>query len=219
MERIEVRHKLYGFRKEIKFSADLWQQKGLNPPSGGLYKYCEMRFNACADRLMTAIDEGADRDTIRQILIQALFSFKRTDFIVGDRLVIGNMFFHLSQILNINIRSEISVWFSGKLKSELVRMIKNMVRLIPGTKEILIQSCRHCFALFVFNLKKKHESRKENWLIFKCKKCDQYNLLDLGAGIAKIKFNGIEYVDELQKSEYTEEQALLRMEQIEIFRR
>ena len=57
------------------------------------------------------------------------------------------------------------------------------------------------------------------WYLVKFKNCKELNLLSCGADIKEIKFGNYEYVETLNKNEYTYEQALIRLEQIKIFRK
>jgi hypothetical protein len=58
-----------------------------------------------------------------------------------------------------------------------------------------------------------------SWFVAKCNNCGTLSLISVGPDVKETRFGNYQCVDILRRDEYTYEQALVRLEQIQFFRR
>lgn len=206
------------FRNFNKFSDSAWNNRGLNPSDPGLCQKLELLFNECADNLLDGIKSGADSKALKRILKKGLGKFNKSDYDTEEREFICDYFFQLSDIIKIDVKADLNTWLYGMAANLLFKMnsfLKGKERIL----ETLSQNCTKCDSkLESYILRKEEGIPDHSWFIVQCNGCKEYNLLSLEANIKEYKFGNYKSIESLDKSEFTREQALIRLEQIKLFR-
>jgi hypothetical protein len=86
--------------------------------------------------------------------------------------------------------------------------------------ETLRQPCTKCETdLETYVLRKEKGLAATSFLIVKCNNCEELNLIADKPDIKELRYGNYTYVETLHTDDYSYEQALLRMEQIKVFRK
>ena len=209
---------LIKFKQRDKFSTQAWRSRGLNPSSDELCQHLKQLFNLSAENLINAINADFSSRQLKYVLKQDLSKFNKHDYDTEEKEFIGSLFQELAAIVNINITNNLNNWLYGSLLTTLLKLknILSPVRIIETIK----QPCTNCDTqLESYVMKKEIGIPEYGWYVVKCQNCAVLNLLSCGTDIKEIKFGNYEYVEILQKTDYTYEQALVRLEQIKFFRK
>ena len=122
-------------------------------------------------------------------------------------------------------------WFSNKegsitsifIKLEETLTILKFSEFIKGKEKVietLSQNCTKCKSnLETFILEKDDEIPDSDFLIVKCKSCCEYNLIDKGPKIKRLKFGEYELTEQLSRKDFDLESAKIRLKQIQYFRK
>jgi hypothetical protein len=209
--------RLSEFQQRDLFAAGKWQARGLNPSapelSGGLANF----FHHCARELAGAV--AADNSTRKQkkILTTALAQLNKTHYDTEEREFIVDIFGELAAIIGVDIRAALSRWLNGTVLTSMLAIARALrpERVV----EVLSQPCTQCGILLESQvMRKRADIPDARWMIIRCKNCRELNLLSPGPGIEQLRFGNYEWVESLSRDEYSHEQALVRLEQIRIFR-
>ena len=210
--------KLKVFRQRDKFSVEGWNSRELNPSSDELCERLTFLFNDCADALIEAVGRQCSDRQLKSILTQHLNGLNRRDFDTEEREFIADLFYELSKILNIGFKHKLNSWMYGPVLAGLIGIIA-MIRGKEKVVETLSQDCDSCNTkLETLIFKKRDDVPDFGWDIIQCNSCNEYNLLDKGPNVGYSRGN-YRNVETLSKEEFTEEQALQRLEQIRFFRK
>jgi hypothetical protein len=210
--------KLIEFKQKDKFSTKAWNDRGLNPSSSELCNKLTQLFNSSAENLINAINLKSTSRQLKTTLKQELSKFNKLDYDTEEKEFICDVFHELSTIVDIDFKDDLNKWLYGSVLTILLKLknIINPEKII----ETLKQPCTNCGTqLESYILKKENGILESSFYIVRCKNCKELNLLSCGPNIKQLKFGNYEYVETLNTSEYTYEQALARLEQIKFFRK
>ena len=209
---------LLAFKNRDKFAADVWDKRGLVPSSKELCEKLTDLFDSCADNLIDAVNRSSSEKKLKAVLKSQLSRFNKFDYDTEEREFICDLFLELAAIVNVSFNDNLSKWLYGSLLTALLKINKLIrpERIVETQK----QPCTSCgITLESLIMRKEKGIPDSDWFVVKCKNCNGLNLLSHGPDIKEIRFGNYDWVETLRKAEYTEEQALLRFEQIKIFRK
>lgn len=211
--------KLNAFRKLDKFSTSAWEKRGLNPSDSEMCNRLQNLFNDCADNLIEATNSDFKPRQLKSILKSWLDSVNSSDYDTEEREFICDYFDQISKIVSVDFRDNLNSWLYGKVLNTLFKVtsfFKGQDKII----ETLSQDCTKCGSrLETFIMRKEEGIPDYNWTIIQCNNCNEFNLLSTGPNIKELRFGNYKSIEQLPKTEYTEEQANVRLEQIKFFRK
>ncbi len=205
------------FQEQDLFDAAAWQARGLNPSADDQSRELTSFFHDCAAALAEAVKAGRSGRQLKAILTAALAQLDKARYDTEEREFIADLFGELAAIVGADLRGPVSRWLYGPVLSVLLAVgrLFRPERVI----ETFSQSCTQCGTpLETQILRKRSDIPDAQWMIVRCKQCRELNLLSPGPGVAQLRFGYYEWVESLSKEEYTQEQALVRLEQIRHFR-
>ncbi|HWI94328.1 MAG TPA: DUF4844 domain-containing protein [Flavisolibacter sp.] len=209
---------LTAFKNRDKFSDQAWNNRGLYPPAPEISLKLTTLFNSCADRLIDAVQKNSSEEAIESVLQSQLSNFNQLDYDTEEKEFICELFFELSQILNIDFADHAMTWLYG---SEIASSMREQVEMNPPTVlDTLHQTCPSCgTALDTFILRKQEGIPDFSWNIIQCKNCKDYSIVSFGPNVMEVRPDNYIFVEQLPKSEYTKEQAENRLEQLRDLRK
>ncbi|SFD17598.1 protein of unknown function [Chitinophaga sp. CF118] len=219
MEKLNTINKLLALKRKDKFSAEEWERRGVNPSSSELCEQLTLLFNDALDALIKAVENNASGRQLKSILSQHLSGFSKSDYDTEEREFITDLFYKLASILNIEFKHQLNNWLYGIVLGTLIR-ISSLFRKARVVVETLSQECSNCkIQLDTFILERGDDIPDLCWDIIQCDSCNEYNLLNKGPHIRELRFGNYRWIEQLSKDEFSEEQALVRLEQIKYFRK
>jgi hypothetical protein len=211
--------KLNTFRLQDKFSTFAWEERGLNPSDSEMCFRLQNLFNDCADNLIEAIKSDFNPRQLKTILKNSLDSVNSSDYDTEEREFICDYFDQLSKIVSVDFKDNLNSWLYGKVLNTLFKVtsfFKGQDKIV----ETLSQDCTQCSSKLETFIKRKEEGIPDySWTIIQCNNCNEFNLLSTGPNIKELRFGKYKSIEQLPKTEYTEEQANTRLEQIKFFRK
>jgi hypothetical protein len=211
--------KLKAFRQKNKFSVFAWEQRGLNPSDHEISIRLQDLFNDCADNLIEAINLDFNPQQLKGILKKWLYGVDSSDYDTEEREFICEYFYQLSKIVSVDFKDNLNSWHYGKVLSTLFK-VTSFFKRGDKTIETLTQDCTKCGSKLETFITSKQEGLSDySWTIIQCNDCNEYNLLSIGTNIKAYRFGNYKPIEQLQKTDYTEEQANIRLEQIKYFRK
>ena len=211
--------KLNAFRKLDKFSTSAWEQRGLNPSDSEMCNRLQNLFNDCADNLIEATNSDFKPRQLKSILKGWLDSVNNSDYDTEEREFICDYFDQLSKIVSVDFKDNLNNWLYGKVLNTLLKVtsfFKGQDKIV----ETLSQDCTQCGSKLETFITRKEEGIPDySWKIIQCNNCNEFNLLSTGPNIKEYRFGNYKSIEQLSKTEYTEEQANVRLEQIKYFRK
>ncbi|MBT9395562.1 DUF4844 domain-containing protein [Hymenobacter sp. NST-14] len=211
--------KLNTFRKLDKFSTSAWEKRGLNPSDSVMCNRLQNLFNDCADNLIEATNSDFKPKQLKSILKSWLESVNSSDYDTEEREFICDYFDQLSKIVSVDFKDNLNSWLYGKVLNTLFKVtsfFKGQDKII----ETLSQDCTQCGSKLETFITRKEEGIPDySWTIIQCNNCNEFNLLSTGPNIKELRFGNYKSIEQLPKTEYTEEQANTRLEQIKFFRK
>jgi hypothetical protein len=182
-----------------KFSDSEWGKRGLNPSSSELCEYLENNLNSCLNSLMNCIENKALQKELKKNLSINLGSLNKSNLDTEEKEFICDYYNDISKIVEVDFKNELNNWLYGKLLNSLIKITE----LIKGKEKIietLLQNCTKCTSkLETFILEKDEEIPDSSFFIVKCKSCGEYNLIDKGSKIKRLKFGEYELTEQLSK--------------------
>jgi hypothetical protein len=211
--------KLRDFRSKSKFADSAWEQRGLNPSDPDLCNKMERLLNNCIDSLLLDVENNSSIKVLKNTLVTGLKSFKSVEYDIEEREFICDYFDTLSHIVDINISDNLNDWLYGKGLSSIMK-ISALLKKPDKIIETLSQDCTNCQAkLETFIHERQPDIPETDYMIVRCTNCGEYNLIDNGSGIKRSSFGNYEWVEFLRKTDYDEEKAKIRLEQIKYYRK
>jgi hypothetical protein len=210
--------KLAQFQERDLFSAAAWSARGLNPSGDHLCQELNIFFRSFAEALATALTAGQSKRQVKALFISAFGQLDKNRYDREEKEFIADLFAELAAIVNVDIRYQLNRW----LYDAILAVLLALTRLIKPERVVktLQQPCRQCgTSLETQVLRKDNDIPDYQWLVARCNHCGELNLLSLEPGIRKLHFNNYQRVDVLLKTDYTQEQAQIRLEQIKYFRK
>lgn len=210
---------LHRFLEKDKFSDSIWESRGLNPSSSELCQKMNELLNNCCLELIELSKKGATNKALKKELQNGLSTFNKADYDTEEKEFICDYFLELSQIVDVNFKDELNKWLYGSLLNGMLK-VASIFKGSPNVLETLSQDCTNCNAkLETFITKKEDGIPDFAFDIVKCSSCGEFNMIDKGPNIHSLIFGEYQLVEQLQKSEYSEEQAKARLEQIRYWRK
>jgi len=211
--------KLGNFKDLKKFSNSAWEERGLNPSENEMSDKLEKLFYNCADELINAIKSNFTSRQLKIILNKKLASLNSFDFDAEEREFICDTFEKLSKIVSINFKDNLNGWLYGSVLSNLFKLT-SFLKGKNSFKETLSQDCTKCTSkLETFIVRKQEGIPDYSWKIIQCNTCNEFNLLSTGPNIKELRFGNYKLVEQLSKTEFNEEEAFIRLNQIRVFRK
>lgn len=214
----EILDRLITFKKRDKFSISAWEERGLNPSDSAICNRLQSLFNDCADNLIAAINSDLKPIALKRILKKWLHSVNRSDYDTEEREFICDCFEQLSKIVLVDFKDSLNNWLYGMVLNTLFKVV-SLFRRQETVLETLSQDCTKCSSkLETFIMGKENGIPDHYWTIIQCNNCNEYNLLSMGPNVKAARSGNYKLIEQLSKTEYTEDQANERLEQIKFFR-
>jgi len=210
---------LKAFRNFNKFSNSAWEERGLNPSPNELSEKLEKLFNNCTDELIKAINLNFTPKKYKDILKHSLGSLSSSDYDTEEREFICEYFDKLAKILSIDFKDNLNGWLYGSVLNTFFKVTSFFKGQISN-KKILSQDCTKCESkLETYIIRMQEGIPDYSWKIIQCDNCKEYNLLSTGSNIKELKFGNYKLIEQLSKQDFTEEEAVIRLNQIKVFRK
>lgn len=207
------------FRNFNKFSNSAWEERGLNPSPNELSEKLEKLFNDCTDELIKAINLNFTPKKYKDILKHSLGSLSSSDYDTEEREFICEYFDKLAKILSIDFKDNLNGWLYGSVLNTFFKVTSFFKGQISN-KKILSQDCTKCKSkLETYIIRMQEGIPDYSWKIIQCDNCKEYNLLSTGPNIKELKFGNYKLIEQLSKQDFTEEEAVIRLNQIKVFRK
>jgi hypothetical protein len=209
---------LTAFKDRDKFSGQAWNSRGLYPPDSEISLKLTRLFNSCADTLIDAVRKNSSEKALKSVLQSQLSKFNQLDYDTEEKEFICDLFFELSQILDIDFADNAMTWLYG---SEIASSMRDQVEMNPPTVlDTIHQTCPGCgTALDTFIMRRQEGIPDFSWNIIQCKNCKDYSIVSFGPNVMEVRPDNYIFVEQLPKSEYTKEQAENRLEQVRHLRK
>ena len=202
-----------------KFSYSEWEKRGLNPSASELCEYLENKLNSCLNSLIDKTENNASQKELKKTLNLNLRSLNKSNLDTEEKEFVCDYYNDFSKIVEVDFKSELNNWLYGTLLNLLIKItdvIKGKEKII----ETLVQNCTKCNSkLETFILEKNEEIPDSSFSIVRCKSCREYNLLEKGSKIKRLRFGEYELTEQLAKKDYDLEGAKIRLKQIQFFRK
>jgi len=208
---------LINFRDRDKFCYQAWNERGLNRSSDEMCDELKALFYYTANELITAIESNKSKWKLKQILKGRLATFNKWNYDTEEKEFISDLFFELSQIIDVDFRDNLNKWLYGYVIITFMKVIQFFKP--KKIEESIKQNCTRCNAVMETAFSRKENIPDEKWIIGRCGSCKEFNLFSHGPNIKS--YSCINYIPEeyLPKEEFTYEQALTRLEQVKFFRK
>ncbi|MBS1663741.1 MAG: DUF4844 domain-containing protein [Bacteroidetes bacterium] len=213
-----IHDQLVKFQERNLFSVDAWHARGVNPSADNVSQELTTFFHDCAGALAEEVTAGKPPRQLKKVLTDALDQLDKFRYDTEEREFIADLFKELGDIVGVDIRNAITGWMYGPL----LVILQVILRFLRPERVVAVlhQTCTQCHSsLDLKIMRKKPGIPDAQWLVVRCKHCQELNLLSPGPEAAEMRFGQFEWVDTLSKDDYTYEQALVRMEQIKYFRK
>lgn len=115
--------KLIAFRKQEKFSAKRWNERGLKPSGDEICNRLEAALNQCADGLLELVREDRPPADLKKFLKKSLSAIDSGNYHAGEREFISDLFQDLSAVVQIEIKEDIMEWMYGNDVLALIRKV------------------------------------------------------------------------------------------------
>lgn len=209
---------LIAFKNKEKFSASVWEERGLNPSPAEMCIYLQQFFNDCAARLILAVEKATTTAKLKALLKQQLGELNADDYDTEESEFICDLFYELGQIIGVDIDDALNAWLYGE-HFGFLQKITDMVNK-PKPVETLFSPCTDCAVELETHIIARQESIPHTgWIIGRCNSCNGLNLLSFGKGVKQLEHVNYGVAEILSPSEYNYEQALARLEQVRLHRK
>jgi len=214
-----ILEELKAFRAKDKFSASAWDKRGLIPSDAEMCSRLNDLFNRCADDLIEATEQSPSSRQYRKILKASLSSVNRYQYDTEEREFVCDYYLQLAEMVKVDLKDDLNRWLYGTLSTTFFKVFsffKGKDKVI----ETISRDCTNCGAkLDTFVLQRGDGIPDSGWDVVKCNTCGEYNLLNHGPDVKRLRFGQYKWIEHLRRDEYTEEQARTRMKQIKYFRK
>jgi hypothetical protein len=211
--------KLNTFIQKDKFSTSAWVERGLNPSDDEMCNRLQNLFNGCAKNLIEATNSNYNSKQLRKIFKNWLESVNRSQYDTEEKEFICDYFHELSTIASVEFKNDLNSWLYGKVLNSLFKL-SSFFRGKEKILETLSQDCTKCYSkLETFILRREDNIPDHTWKIVQCNNCNEFNLVSTGPNIKESRFGNYKPIEDLLKTDFTEEQAIIILEQIKYFRK
>ncbi len=215
----DVIQELKGFLKKEKFTSSEWERRGLNPSSPEQCHKMADLINKCCERLIVHCANNKATSILKKELKAGIASFNKSEYDTEEKEFIGHHFLELGGIVDIDFNDDLDKWLYGSFMNGILKLTSALKGKIKKV-EPLSQNCTNCeVKLETFVTKRQAGITNYPFYIVRCNACGEYNMIDHGPNVHSIRFGEYELVDQLPNSEYNEEQARIRLEQLKHWRK
>lgn len=211
--------KLKYLLEKNKFSDSEWEKRGLNPSASELCEYLENNLNSCLNSLIEKIENNAQHKELNKTLSLNLRRLNKSNLDTEEKEFVCDYYNDISKIVEVDFKNELNSWLYGAILNLFIKITE----LIKGKEKIietLVQNCTKCNSkLETFILEKDEEISDSGFFIVRCKSCREYNLIEKGSKIKRLRFGEYELTEQLAKKDYDLEGARIRLKQIQFFRK
>lgn len=209
-----ILEKLEEFKTRNKFSADKWEERGIIPSGEDICSVLQQKFDTVSSSLINALNNDKPAKNLKAILKKGLNYFKIEDYDTEEKEFIGDLFFELAGILQIeDFGKALDRWLYG----EILKKQKPISR--EDAREIRSQPCTKCGVLLeTYATELDDKIPETNWLIGLCNNCKEPNLLRPGGGIKALTAGNYIIIGSPHMQDYTLEQANEMLEQMKNFK-
>jgi hypothetical protein len=216
MENSNLINRLSALKQKDKFSEGEWNRRGLNPSGVECCRQLDLLFNAVLVDLIEGVGSSSD---LKQILSHHLSGFVKSEYDAEEREFIADLFSNVAFIVDVDFAFTLNRWIYGSIVA-IIMKIFSLFKRPAVIVDTLSQECTNCNALLeTFILERGNDIPDLCWDIIQCDSCKEFNLLNKGPHIRQLRFGNYRWIEQLSKSEFNEEQATIRLEQIKYFRK
>ena len=205
---------LQDFRARNKFADAEWAKRGLHPAESHLSARLNGLFNACTDELLREMRRGGREPMLRQVLLTGLGKFDSSGYDTAEKEFIIDHFTGLSELVQVDIKSELSAWRYGTL----LNTMRQTVEVVQGPEEIIethVQACTRCqVPLKTLVLEKQDGLPSAGFAVAQCLACEELNLIEIRSDVKRFRFDNYRVRERLDGQAYAPDQALARLEQL-----
>jgi hypothetical protein len=175
-------------------------------------------ISECVERLVEEVSKKRSKKKKKLILRRYFKKFQRKDYTPEERDLVYENYLELAKIVKVDMKNQLDRWILGL---ELYIAFKTMMAYAKrNIKETITYNCKNCEEEFYIHITKRSSDIPDvTYDIVQCSECREYNLIDKGAGIESFRFGKCDWVEQLEKSRFSEEQAIARFEQVKLFRK
>jgi len=209
---------LIAFKTRDKFSDEAWESRGLNPSPKEVSLQLTKLFNSCADALIQKAKNEPSEKELKNTLHTCLSNFDKMDYDTEESEFVCDLFFELSQILNIEFGENLEAWLYG---AELAAAVKAHREQNPSkVVETIRHNCPGCgTSLDTYIMKKEKGIPDFSWTIIQCNNCNEYTIISYGPEAKEVNFGNYGMIEHLEKSKFTREQAEIRLNEVRQLKR
>lgn len=211
--------KLKYLLQKKKFSDSEWEKRGLNPSSSELCEQLENNLNNCLNLLLVQFEENSTKKELKRTLNQSLGSLNKVELDTEEKEFVCDYYNEIAKIIEVEFKNELNKWLYGSILNSLIK-ISEFLKGKEKIVETLSQNCTNCHSkLETFVLEKDETIPESDFFIVKCKSCREYNLIDKGPKIKRLRFGEYELTEQLSRKNHDFDGAMIRLKQIQYFRK
>ncbi|WP_163401493.1 DUF4844 domain-containing protein [Flavobacterium fluviatile] len=211
--------KLKYLLQKKKFADSEWEKRGLNPSNSELCEQLENNFDNCLNSLLKQVEEQSTNKQLKTTLSQNLKSLNKTELDTEEKEFVCDYYYEIAKIIEVDFKNELNNWLYGTVLNSLFK-ISEFLKGKEKIVETLSQNCTKCNSkLETFILEKDETIPESDFFIVRCKSCREYNLIDKGPKIKRLKFGEYELTEQLSRKDYDLDGAMIRLKQIQYFRK
>jgi len=211
--------KLKYLLEKKKFADSEWEKRGLNPSNSELCEQLENHFDNCLNSLLQQVEEQSPKKQLKITLNKNLKSLNKAELDTEEKEFVCDYYHEITKIIEVDFKNELNNWLYGTVLNSLFK-ISEFLKGKEKILETLSQNCTKCNSkLETFILEKDETIPESDFFIVKCKSCREYNLIDKGPKIKRLKFGEYELTEQLSRKNYDFDGAMIRLKQIQYFRK
>jgi len=197
---------------------EAWNERGLNPSDPSLCSALSTGFNGTAMSLMEGLQSNNKKSQLKSILYKSIADCKTLELDTEEKEFAVDLYTELSYVVGVDLSYRLSVFLYGHLFT-ILNIITKFFKP-ERVRKIHRQRCTKCNEILEAHiLKIDPEISERDWVIGKCSNCNEYNLFSHGPAIKHIRYRNYAPVERLPMDEFSHEQAISRLEQIQYFRK
>ena len=217
--KISKSERLNNLLEKKKFGDSEWEKRGLNPSNYEICEDLEKNLNECLNSLLSQIKNNSTEKELKNTLNRNLKALDKSIFDTEEKEFICDYYNEISKITEIDFKNELNNWLYGRILNSLI----NVSEFFRGKQKVLdtlSQNCTKCkVKLETFIFEKNEDIPESDFFIVRCNYCKDYNLIDVGSKIKRLKFGEYELTEQLSRNDFNLEQAKIRLNQIQFFRK
>lgn len=167
--------------------------------------------------LIAQLNTRNDGKKLKQILKDGLEKFNE-DIVsdTEDRENICEIFSEIAALVDVKLSNDLNIWLYGEFLGRAI-ILQKVLKGPETIKRRTFNDCKGCNVKLETLILKESISSSSYWLIVRCNNCRSYNIIPMADNAKMTRSGNYKIIDYLYKVEYTEEQAWLRIEQLQAF--